>query len=68
MSTMPSSSLKGDLRDLALVVPTDPDRPPSLDAVRDHVRSTLGAAAAPRELRLVARISRTALGKPLRNQ
>ena len=36
---------------------------PTLDALRDHVRASLPAYAAPRELHLVRRLPRTALGK-----
>jgi len=52
-------------RVVAWVVP-DAD-PPTLAAVRAHVRATLPAFAAPRELRLVEEIPRTALGKPARH-
>lgn len=48
----------------AVVVPADPDAPPSLDELRAHVRAVLPAAAAPRELELVARIPLLASGKP----
>jgi O-succinylbenzoic acid--CoA ligase len=48
---------------VALVVPADPSSPPTLDAVRAAVRAELGAAAAPKELALVDRLPRTALGK-----
>jgi O-succinylbenzoic acid--CoA ligase len=50
-------------RVVALVVPADAAAPPGLDALRDHVKERLPAYAAPRELRLVTHIERTALGK-----
>jgi O-succinylbenzoic acid--CoA ligase len=50
-------------RVVALVVPADPDRPPTLTELRDHVAATLAPAHAPRELRLVDELPRTALGK-----
>lgn len=53
-------------RVVALVVPTDPARPPSLDQLRDHVKAGLPPASAPRLLRLVPSIPRTSLGKPVR--
>jgi acyl-CoA synthetase (AMP-forming)/AMP-acid ligase II len=40
----------------------------SLDALRDHVSSVLPRFAAPRQLVIVERIPRTALGKPRRNE
>ncbi|MGH9235043.1 MAG: class I adenylate-forming enzyme family protein, partial [Acidimicrobiales bacterium] len=53
-------------RVVALVVPADPADPPSLDALRDAVRRELPAYAAPREVRLVTALPRTALGKVAR--
>ena len=50
-------------RVVAVVVPRDPAAPPTLEALRDHVRTTLPASSAPRELRLVDALPRTALGK-----
>jgi O-succinylbenzoic acid--CoA ligase len=47
----------------AVVVPADPAAPPSLDALRDHVRATLPAFCAPRRLELAAALPRTASGK-----
>lgn len=41
--------------------------PPSLTRARDHVRATLPAFMAPRELHVVEAIPRTALGKPARH-
>jgi O-succinylbenzoic acid--CoA ligase len=41
--------------------------PPALAAVRDHVRATLPAFMAPRELHHVDAVPRTALGKPARH-
>jgi O-succinylbenzoic acid--CoA ligase len=53
-------------RVVALVVPADPSQPPDLDGLRAAVREELPAAAAPRELELVDRLPRSALGKLLR--
>lgn len=50
-------------RVVAVVVPADPSRPPSLAALREHVREVLPPAAAPRALRVVDALPRTALGK-----
>lgn len=53
-------------RVVASIVPADASAPPTLDALRAHVREALPVAAAPRELRLVATLPRTALGKLVR--
>jgi o-succinylbenzoate---CoA ligase len=53
-------------RVVALVVPADPARPPALDELREAVRRELPAYAAPRELRVVAALPRTASGKVAR--
>lgn len=53
-------------RVVAVVVPTDPARPPALDELRDLVREELPAWCAPRSLELVTRLPRTALGKVVR--
>lgn len=50
-------------RVVAVVVPSEPGSPPTLEALRAHVRSTLPASSAPRDLRLVDALPRTALGK-----
>jgi O-succinylbenzoic acid--CoA ligase len=50
-------------RVVAVVVPTDRTRPPSLDALRAAVKELIGPWAAPRDLELVESIPRTALGK-----
>ena len=50
-------------RVVAWVVPGDPAEAPTLDSVRDHVKRTLPAYAAPRELVLVTHLPRTAIGK-----
>lgn len=52
---------------VAVVVPADPDSPPTLDAIRDHVKASLPAYCAPRELRLVDRLPRTNLAKVQRS-
>ncbi|HVF32771.1 MAG TPA: AMP-binding protein [Acidimicrobiales bacterium] len=54
-------------RVVAFVVPVDAGAPPSLGTLRDHVRRTLPAYAAPRELVLTPGLPRTALGKIRRN-
>jgi O-succinylbenzoic acid--CoA ligase len=50
-------------RVVAIVVPRDLDRPPTLEELRDHAKAHLPALAAPRELELVADLPRTASGK-----
>ncbi len=51
----------------AIVVPTDPTAPPTLDALRDAVAAELPRWAAPRTLRLVDALPRTDLGKVRRH-
>jgi O-succinylbenzoic acid--CoA ligase len=53
-------------RVVAVVVPRRTSTPPTLAALRHHVKAELPAPAAPRELRLVTQIPRTALGKAIR--
>lgn len=55
-------------RVVALVVPADAADPPSLDALRDAAKVDLAAYAAPRELRIVDALPRTALGKVARSR
>lgn len=50
-------------RVVAVVVPTDHARPPSLAELRDHTRAELPAFAAPRQLVVVDALPRTPLGK-----
>ena len=50
-------------RVVAVVVPTDPTRPPALDTLRAVVQERIGPWAAPRDLELVDSIPRTPLGK-----
>jgi o-succinylbenzoate---CoA ligase len=50
-------------RVVARVVPSSPGAPPDLDLLRSHVKETLPAWAAPRELELAETLPRTALGK-----
>lgn len=50
-------------RVVAVVVPTDPAVPPALDAIRDGVKASLPAYAAPTVLELVDALPRTASGK-----
>ena len=50
-------------RVVAVVVPSDPSDAPSLGALRDHVKGSLPAYAAPKELELVRTLPRTAMGK-----
>jgi O-succinylbenzoic acid--CoA ligase len=47
----------------AVLVPADPQAPPSLDELRDHVKATLPPWCAPRKLELVQSLPRTLLGK-----
>ncbi|CAA9242325.1 MAG: O-succinylbenzoic acid--CoA ligase [uncultured Acidimicrobiales bacterium] len=55
-------------RVVAYVVPRDPASPPTLDAVRAHVKQELPAFCAPRELVLCETLPRTALGKLRRGE
>jgi len=55
-------------RVVAVVVPRDTTRPPSLDDVRAAVKRELGAWAAPRQLAIVDELPRTSLGKVRRNE
>jgi o-succinylbenzoate---CoA ligase len=48
---------------VAVVVATDPRRPPSLDELREHVRATHPPAYAPRHLVVVGALPRDGLGK-----
>jgi o-succinylbenzoate---CoA ligase len=50
-------------RVVAIVVPSDPTSPPTLDALRSTVKERLGSWAAPRGLELAESLPRTALGK-----
>jgi o-succinylbenzoate---CoA ligase len=50
-------------RVVALVVPSDPDTPPTLASLRDHVEASVGRHAAPRELHLVDALPRVGLAK-----
>jgi O-succinylbenzoic acid--CoA ligase len=52
----------------AVVVPRDPSTPPSLDALRAHVKDVLPAFSAPRALVLVDELPRTTLGKIRRGE
>jgi O-succinylbenzoic acid--CoA ligase len=47
----------------AVVVPTDPRQPPSLERLRGDVRAVMPAYCAPRRLELVDELPRTPLGK-----
>lgn len=55
-------------RIVALVVPTDPAAPPSLESVRAWVKERLPAFAAPRQLDVVETLPRTLLGKIRRTE
>ncbi len=52
----------------AVVVPTDPTSPPSLDELRAHVRRLAPAAYAPASLVVVAELPRDAMGKASRER
>jgi O-succinylbenzoic acid--CoA ligase len=54
-------------RVVAWVVPARGSTPPSLDALRDHVRRELPAFMAPHELHLVESLPRSGLGKVIRS-
>ena len=47
----------------AIIVPTDPSAPPTLDSLRDHVKLTLPAFCAPRRVLACGELPRTTLGK-----
>ena len=51
----------------AVVVPTAPDAPPTLAELRDLVKATLPAFAAPRRVEIVSALPTTALGKVTRH-
>jgi O-succinylbenzoic acid--CoA ligase len=53
---------------VALVVPVDAVRPPTLGDLRTWAKASLPAYAAPRAVVLVERLPRTALGKLRRDQ
>jgi O-succinylbenzoic acid--CoA ligase len=53
-------------RVVAYIVPVDPVNVPGLDALRDHVKSRLHPANAPREVHPVSQIPRNAAGKIVR--
>jgi o-succinylbenzoate---CoA ligase len=55
-------------RVVAVVVPADPAAPPTLADLRAAAKAELPAYAAPRELRLVDALPRTALGKVARTR
>jgi O-succinylbenzoic acid--CoA ligase len=55
-------------RVVAFVVPRRPDQPPGLAELRAAAKERLAAHAAPRELVLVDRLARTALGKVRRDR
>jgi O-succinylbenzoic acid--CoA ligase len=55
-------------RVVAVVVPSDPSRPPRLDDLRRLVKERLPAACAPRELELAESLPRTSLGKVRRSE
>lgn len=55
-------------RVVALVVPADPARPPTLERLRAHVKDHLPAFCAPRDVVLVDAVPRTALGKVARSR
>lgn len=50
-------------RVVAVIVPSDPSSPPTLDALRDHVGATMPRSAAPRELRIVESLPLLSTGK-----
>ncbi|MFN8019399.1 MAG: AMP-binding protein [Acidimicrobiales bacterium] len=55
-------------RVVAVVVPVDPADPPALEALRAHAADAgLPPAARPRQVRVVASIPRSSLGKPRRS-
>ncbi|WP_062217774.1 acyl-CoA synthetase [Streptomyces sp. NBRC 109706] len=55
-------------RVIAWVVPRDPESPPSLDELSDHVVGQLAAHKRPREVRFLAALPRNELGKVLKRE
>ncbi len=55
-------------RVVAWVVPAAPDDPPSVDAIREHVKRILPSYAAPKAVIIVDELPRTAIGKVQRSQ
>lgn len=55
-------------RVVAFVVPTDAANPPPLDALRDQVKESLPAYAAPKELVVITALPRTSSGKVKRGE
>jgi o-succinylbenzoate---CoA ligase len=55
-------------RVVALVVPADPSRPPTLESLRRLVKEHLPVAAAPKAVELVDSLPRTAIGKLARRR
>lgn len=53
---------------LAIVVPSDPAAPPTLDALRAHVKGELAAFQAPKQLVYAPSLPRTTLGKLRRGE
>ncbi|HSJ92167.1 MAG TPA: fatty acid--CoA ligase family protein, partial [Ilumatobacter sp.] len=53
---------------VALIVPTDPSTPPTLEQIRDRVKSELPAYCAPRAVVVCSALPRTALGKLQRSE
>ncbi len=52
----------------AVIVPTDPGDPVTLDELRTWVRETMPVACAPKALELVVQLPMTALGKVIRSE
>ncbi|MFD5811269.1 AMP-binding protein [Rhodococcus aetherivorans] len=52
----------------AVVVPTDPDDPPSLEELQDHVRPVLASYKKPTSLTIASSLPRNTMGKLLRNK
>jgi acyl-CoA synthetase (AMP-forming)/AMP-acid ligase II len=48
---------------VAVVAPADPDAPPSLDEVRDHLRSSLAGYKLPKHVVIVPQVERSPAGK-----
>ena len=60
---MASPTANGVRSSRRIVVPTAAGDPPTLDALRDHVKASHPAFLAPKSLVLVDALPRTALGK-----
>ncbi len=55
-------------RIVAVVIPTDPENPPPLEAIRAQVKERFGPWSAPKEIELRSTLPKTTLGKVKKNE